>query len=105
VGTREHFVDAEIVQMGYDLGGTWRVTDLQGNKALYYFKGHISTLNVISIEETSFVREVWEPSSTLVNGLASWSGTLSARGDSISCCNVLPANESIPVRTRSLAKQ
>jgi len=105
VGFREDFVDAEIIQIGYDVGGTWRLTDLQGNKALFYFKGHISALNVISIEETSSVKEVWTPTSTLVDGLATWTCTLSAGGDSMSCLNILPANERYPIRTRSLAKQ
>ena len=101
----ELFVDAEIMQIGNDLGGTLRRTDLQGNKALYYFKGNISSLSVISIEETSFVKEVWTGFIQLPARVATWTGKLSASGDSISCCNDLPADESYPIRTFSLVKQ
>jgi hypothetical protein len=101
---RRATVTATITQNGYDLGGNWRWLNQDDEQTLYYFRGRLSASRVISIEETSFVAENWNPGGAL-DLLITWSGTLSASGDSIDCHNVLPPNESYPIRTVSLVKQ
>lgn len=104
-GYNDLSVTGDIAQTADSLRGTlvWVITTAgsshQGYTTTITIKGKVTTARVITIQETAAANpnNDWN--------LQTYTGTLSSKGDTIACNNVLPFPQQYPIGTLVIVKQ